>query len=117
MTSYRPAKLPRRVRILGETFAVSMAPQPESDAEQFGDTSAAERRIRIFPYAVTEQMVLRVLLHEELHAALAVSGLTELLTKVGGRDPEEALVTMLETHIMQRLPAWAALLKASRGER
>jgi hypothetical protein len=117
VAKYVPAKLPKMTTILGERFVVESAAQPEGEDDSFGDHCAAERKIRVFPYAATEQMVLRTYIHETLHAALAVSGCKELLAKKENQDPEEALVVLFETHIMQQLPAWIAMYRKAKGER
>lgn len=115
MTTRRVPKLPKSVTVLGETFTVEQGGAEPSDPETFGETLVSERIIRVFDYAATKKMVVRTWAHEIWHAALGVSGWSDMLTKAG--LDEEGLVVMLEATTMQQLPILMRLTKLHKDDK
>jgi hypothetical protein len=91
------AKIPRSVRVGGETFAIRIEPMDE-----WGKCSWDKRAITLSPAALASRAILRTtLFHELTHAALMVSG-----QAWAEKFDEEPIVRALE-HLL--FPAWEAI--------
>jgi hypothetical protein len=90
--------VPSKVRIFGKVIHVFREDMPK---EEFGEYHQHEYKITISKRLGTDD-ALHTLFHECIHAALHISGLSEMLPGPNGSDDdktadlEEAIVTCLE---------------------
>ena len=81
--------LPKKIKVLGIEFEIKLC----TLKDEFGDCTIDTRLIRVDKHQGLDQALITVW-HEAIHAALAVSGLNELLAPTDGL--EEAIVRCLE---------------------
>lgn len=84
------AALPSSIQVLGKTFEVQIC----NLKGIYGDCNVMDRKIRIHQ-AQTVESAQHTLWHESIHAALGISGLTELLDDRNS-NLEEAIVRCIE---------------------
>lgn len=83
------SKLPDKVEILGTAFAISY--QKRIAGNLFGETLPDTKRIKI-KSDLTPAALEATLFHEMMHAALFMSGLSQIVTE----DMEEAIIRAIE---------------------
>lgn len=89
-------KKPTTVNIMGKVFEVAHPKQVASDKDVYGHTVGHDRKITI-KGSLSGEAFEDTLLHETIHAILAVSGMTEMLSE----EHEEAIVVALENGLSQ----------------
>lgn len=89
----RTSGLPKSVMILGQRFKVKVE-DLMTEHSLYGSTVAREQIIKV-DKALSSEQQRQTLFHECVHAALGVSGVTEVLSSKD-IDIEEAVVTAIE---------------------
>lgn len=110
-------KFPRHLMILGRKFRVRYMDRIDHDpylpanASTLGKTHPFDQLIEIAALSHdSEEQIVTTLIHEYLHGALHVSGLSVSMTAAG----EESLVTMLTHAVEELIPQLAKIRQESK---
>ena len=87
-----PKKIPTKIKIFGRTIKVVRA---ELKEHEFGEYEQHKYLIKISKKSDYEE-ARQTLFHEAIHAALHISGLSEMIPQEEKQDLEEAIVICLE---------------------
>lgn len=103
-------KFPKFLKIFGRKFTVRYVDRIDRNSPTLGITFPFEQRMEIAPLShENEEQILTTIIHEYLHGALHVSGLSVGMSEVA----EETLVTMMTHAFEDLMPQLAKIRKGS----